>query len=130
MNPLELFLAQIALSLALSTAVLLRLQSLMRRIGVQVCEEGGMATEFWISYTQLMMIIAPLMLVSWLDGPRYAASVEQMRSALAAVLFGQFLGLALVGRAVWNAFVRKAKPAAPPVPAKNDAPSHAVPTAA
>lgn len=131
MNPLELFLAQIALSLALSTAVLLRLQSLMRRIGVQVCEEGGMATEFWISYTQLMMIIAPLMLVSWIDGPyRNAAGVEQVRSALATVLFGQFLGLALVGRAVWNAFVRKAQPAAPPAPAKATAPSQAVPSAA
>lgn len=117
MNALELFVAQIVLSLALSIAVLLRLQSLMRRIGDKVCEDGGMATEFWISYTQLMMLIAPLMLVAWLNGPgTYAAPVEQLRSSLANVLFGQFLGLALVGRAVWNAFVRKSKPAAPVAP--------------
>jgi hypothetical protein len=129
-NALELFLAQITLSLVLSIAILLRLQSLMRRIGIQVCEEGGMATEFWISYTQLMMIIAPLMLVSWFDGPRNIAGVEQVRSALATVLFGQFLGLALVGRAVWNAFVRKAKPAAPPAPANAAAPLQPLPAAA
>jgi hypothetical protein len=130
-NAIELFVAQVVLSLALSIAALLRLQSIMRRIGNVVCEEGGTATEFWISYTQLMMMIAPLMLVSWVSGPSaYASPVEQVRGALATVLFGQFLGLVLVGRAVWNSFVRKAKPAAPVKPAVVASPAISHPLAA
>ncbi len=46
MDAIELFAAQLLLSLLLSIAVLLRLQSLLRRIGGQVCERGGVATEF------------------------------------------------------------------------------------
>jgi small-conductance mechanosensitive channel len=112
MESLEMFLAQAVLSILLSAAILLRLQSLMRRIGNDVCEEGGRATEFWISYTQLMMVIAPLLFVTWVTGPALGAPlVTQLKSALATVLFGQFVGLVLVGRAVWNAFVRKSKAA-------------------
>ncbi len=72
-----------------------------------------------------MMIIAPLTLVAWFSSPNYyAPPAEQMRSALATVLSGQFLGLALVGRAVWKSFVRaqeSAKPANPPVMAAGQA---------
>ena len=122
MSPIHMFLAEIAISLAVSVVILVRLQRLLRRIGDETCERGSGATEFWIAYTQLMMLIAPLLVVAWLSRAGHdAALVEQLKSSLGVVLSGQFLGLALVGRAVWKSIVRSATPprrhpARPPVP--------------
>jgi len=54
-----------------------------------------------------MVFIAPVLLVSWLSraGQIYIP-VEQLKSSLSIVLIGHFVGLALVGRAVWNTIVR------------------------
>jgi hypothetical protein len=106
MNGVTVFLAEIGLSLAVSAVILLRLQALMRRIGREACERGGGAADFWVSYTQLMMLIAPLLLISYLSrAGEIGSTVAQMKSSLSIVLIGQFLGLALVGRAVWNSMV-------------------------
>ena len=51
--------------LAMSALIVVRLQRLLRRIGAEVCERGGASTEFWIAYTQLMMFVAPLLLVAY-----------------------------------------------------------------
>src|SRR4029077_10195730 len=101
--------------------ILARLQRLLRRIGDEVCEQGGGATEFWVAFTQLMMVIAPLLLIAiFSHAGRTLSPVEQMQSSLAVVLSGQVAGLVLVGRAVWKSFVRPAPApsvAAPVIPA-------------
>ena len=77
------------------------------------------ATGFWLAYTQLMMFIAPVLMVAWFSrAGQNAAVVEQLKSSLGVVLAGQFIGLALVGRAVWKSIVRPApvpRPAVAPV---------------
>ena len=118
MNANHVFFAEVLVCLAFSVFILLRLQRLLRRIGLEACEQGGGATEFWIAYTQLMMIVAPMLLVAWFSraGAHFLV-VEQLKSSLFIVLLGQFIGLALVGRAVWKTIVRPpvaAKPAAIP----------------
>jgi hypothetical protein len=116
MNSVYVFVAEMSLSLALSVFVLARLQTLLRRVGNEVCERGGFATEFWLAYLQLMLVIAPALLVAWFSraGQHYV-EVEQLKSSVFVVLIGQFVGLALVGRAVWKSIVRPEpeKPAAP-----------------
>lgn len=112
MDAIHVFFAEIAASLVVSGFILLRLQKLLRRIGNESCEQGGGSTEFWVAYTQIMMVIAPLLLVALLSkAGQNAALVEQLKSSLGVVLSGQFLGLALVGRAVWKSIVRPAAPA-------------------
>ena len=118
MNAVNVFAAEVLVTVIVSAAILVRLQALLRRLGHEACEEGGGTTEFWLAYTQLMMIVAPVLLVAWFSraGAHYTV-VEQLKSSVGLVLFGQFIGLVLVGRAVWNAIVRPAKPAAKsPVP--------------
>ena len=115
MNAIHVFSAEVIASLLVSAFILLRLQKLLRRIGNESCEHGGGSTEFWVAYTQLMMLIAPLLMVAWLSRAGWSASlVEQLKSSLGVVLTGQVIGLALVGRAVWKSIVR---PVAPTVPA-------------
>jgi len=117
MEYITVFVLEVLFCLAVSSIVLLRLQRLLRRIGNEVCERGGGATEFWVAYTQLMMVVAPLLLVSWQSRAGYhPVPVEQLKSSLTLVLTGQFIGLVLVGRAVWKTIVRET-PAAPAAPA-------------
>jgi hypothetical protein len=122
MDAVTVFFAEVAACVAISAFILVRLQRLLRRIGAEVCEQGGGATEFWLAYTQLMMLIAPVLLVSWFSSAgQYSSLVSQLKSSFGVVLSGQFIGLALVGRAVWRSIVRPApKPAIPmratPVP--------------
>jgi hypothetical protein len=119
---MEVFAGELALSIAVSFIIIAKLQRLMRRLGTEVCENGGGSTDFWISYTQLMVFIAPLLLISWLSRAGYSLPlVEQMKSSLSVVLVGHFVGLALVGRAVWKTLVRNAPPAplALPEPGKS-----------
>jgi hypothetical protein len=113
MDAVVVFVAEIVLSIAVSAVIIARLQHLMRRIGAEACEAGGGSTEFWVAYTQLMVFIAPLLLISWLSrAGSISVPVEQMKSSLFVVLVGHFFGLALVGRAVWKTLVRNSTPAA------------------
>ena len=123
MDSVNVFLCQIAASIAVSLLILSRLQKLLRRLGNEVCEQGGGSTEFWVAYTQLMMVIAPLLLIALFShAGRTLSPVEQMQSSLAVVLSGQVAGLVLVGRAVWKSIVR-------PTPTLN-APVNVMPTPA
>ena len=107
MNGAGVFVIEILASLAISTAIVLKLQSVLRRIGAETCNRPG-STEFWIAYTQLMMVIAPLVLLAFFSraGSMPALSAAaQLQSSVLIVLAGQFIGLALVGRAVWKVMV-------------------------
>jgi hypothetical protein len=116
MDAVTIFCAEILACMTISALILLRLQRLLRKLGSEVCEQGGGATEFWLAYTQLMMVIAPVLMVAWLSrAGMNAVLVEQLKSSLAVVLSGQFLGLALVGRAVWKSIVPSAPAARAPV---------------
>ena len=121
MNGVTVFFLEVAASIAISLLILVRLQHLLRGIGNQVCEQNGRATEFWIAYTQLMMLVAPVLLISWFSqAGTYPTLVTQLKASFGIVLTGQFIGLALVGRAVWKSIVRPTPPASPaprqPVP--------------
>jgi hypothetical protein len=109
MNAVTVFFVEVLVCAAISAIILIRLQRLLRRIGAEVCESGGGSTEFWVAYTQLMMFVAPMLLVAWQShaGNHYLV-VEQLKSSLSLVLTGQFIGLVLVGRAVWKTIVREA----------------------
>ena len=113
MNGILVFLAEVAASVAISMLVLVRLQHLLRRLGNEACAQGGGATEFWVAYTQIMMLVAPVLLIAYFSqAGAYGTSVAQMKASFGVVLTGQFIGLALVGRAVWKLIVRPASEAA------------------
>src|SRR6187401_9702 len=109
MNGVTVFFLEVAASIAISLLVLVRLQHLLRRLGEEACDQGGDSTEFWVAYTQIMMLVAPVLLIAYFSqAGAYGTSVAQMKASFAVVLTGQFIGLALVGRAVWKLIVRPA----------------------
>ena len=116
MDAITVFVAEVLFCLALSALILLRLHRLLRGVGAEVCERGGAATEFWLAYTQLMLVISPALLVAWFSrAGQHVIAVEQLKSSLSLVLIGQFIGLALVGRSVWKSIARP-EPATPVTP--------------
>ena len=114
-NAVAIFGAEVLGTLLISGFIVLRLQELLRRIGAEACPLGAGSTEFWVTYTQLMMFIAPLILVAFIsraDSAAATTAVAQLKSSLLVVLIGQFVGLILVGRAVWKTVVAPANRAA------------------
>lgn len=108
MNGMNVFFAEVAASILISLFILVRLQHLLRRIGDQ-CEQGAGSTEFWVAYTQIMMLVAPVLLIAYFShAGAYGTPVAQIKASFGVVLTGQFIGLALVGRAVWKLIVRPA----------------------
>ena len=80
MHGTVIFAVEVLGSLALSALVLARLQARLQRVGPEVCGRPGGA-EFWITYTQLMMFIAPLMLVLMNSNGLYSAAGTIFRAA-------------------------------------------------
>src|SRR5712691_8630819 len=119
MTEIAIFGAEVLISMLVSAFLVHRLQGLLRRIGSEVCPRGAGSTEFWVTYTQLMMFIAPLILIAFISRagstPELSA-VAQLKSSLLIVLSGQFAGLILVGRAVWKSVVALARDAAAAAP--------------
>jgi hypothetical protein len=119
MNEVAIFGAEVLASVLVSAFIVIRLQGLLRRIGAEICPRGAGNTEFWVTYTQLMMFIAPLILVAFISRAESApemSAVAQLKSSLLIVLIGQFAGLVLVGRAVWKSIIAPATVAAAATP--------------
>jgi hypothetical protein len=115
MSGIALFAAEVLATVMLSWFIMSRLQGMLRQIGSQLCERGAGSAEFWVIYTQLMMFIAPLILVAVVSQAGAELSpVAHLRLSLLVVLSGQFLGLVLVGRTVWVSLTAPARAAAAP----------------
>lgn len=68
----------------------------------QICQRPG-STEFWLRYTQLMLLMAPLVIAITFSPEADQYTVTSLRRILLAVLIGHFTGFALVGRSLFKA---------------------------
>lgn len=97
MNPLVLMLTEITLSIAISVGVLYALSRPLVNLLARLCPDKDGA-EFWLRYTNVMLIIAPLLLVLVVDlFSSFSDPLDTMRLALIAVLCGLLLGLFIIG---------------------------------
>jgi len=97
MNTYLLLLLELLISVAASLLVLRILANpLIRTLG-RICPDEESAG-FWLSYTQVMLVIAPLILVLLMDlFSRYGTPQDSLRLALLATLSGLLAGLHLIG---------------------------------
>ena len=97
MNAYFLLFAKSIISLALSLAVLYVLSRPLVKVLARICPDEESAV-FWLSYTKLMLVIAPLLLVMVVDlFTRYSDPLDGIRFALLAALSGMLIGLHSVG---------------------------------
>lgn len=98
MNAAYLLFAESLISIAVSILVLYVLAGPLVKILGQICQDEQAAI-FWLSYTKVMLTIAPLVLVLLVDMlSRFSNPMDNLRLALIAALGGMLIGLHSVGK--------------------------------
>lgn len=110
MNAYTLLLAECVTSIFLSLTVLHVLSAPLLNVLRRVCPDEQAAT-FWMSYTQVMLLITPLLLVLAVDMLTFFVDpLDTWRFALMLSLGGIVLSLYLVGERLGR-FIATAQPA-------------------
>lgn len=105
MNPLVQLLVASLISVFSSLAALRLLSQPLARVLARICPDHD-AAAFWLSYTQVMLTIAPLLATLAVDGFATAEHpLAAIRLTLMAALVGLLVGLFAVGRRLGQ-FVR------------------------
>lgn len=98
MNAYFLLFAEILLSLAVSLAVLYALSGPLVDVLGRICPDRQAAV-FWLSYTKVMLVIAPLLLVLAVElFTHFSDPLDSLRLALIAALGGLLAGLHSIGK--------------------------------
>jgi len=101
MNEEVVFLSEVGLAAVISLAVIAYLRGILRSMLLELCDQQPQRAEFWVRLLDLMMLIAPVILVM-LFGTNQGGAFVTLRQTLLLVLIGQFISLAVVGRAIWG----------------------------
>ena len=104
MNTLTLFLIEVLLCFGISVAVIWLIKPLLRDVLVETCGTSTRA-EFWVMFTQLMLIISPLLIVIFFAPTENQQTVnlaEAMQDTLFRSLLGVFVALATIGQVMWK----------------------------
>ena len=105
MNAYSTLLAEAFLSIAMSFAVLHVLTPPLAKILRRICPDEDSAA-FWVSYTKIMLMISPLLMVLTIDMlARSSTPMNSLRLAAIAALGGMLIGLHSVGKRLGK-FVR------------------------
>ena len=97
MNAYALFLAETLVSLSVSLAVLRVLSGPLVNVLGRICPDQEGAA-FWLSFTNLMLMIVPLLLVLAVDLLSHVSDpLDSVRLALIAALTGLLAGLHTIG---------------------------------
>ena len=108
MNAYSLLIAKVILSLTVSFAVLHVLSPPLAKVLSRICPDEESAV-FWSSYTKLMLMIAPLLLVITVDLlTLFSDPMKSLRLGIIAALGGLLIGLHSVGKRLGK-FVRTPK---------------------
>ena len=107
MNDLIIFLIQLFIALSMSVFIVYLLKPYLKEVLRDTCGTQHSA-EFWVRFTQLMMIIAPLVIViffSVVDSYQlqFAQPAYILKQTILQTLIGEFVGLILVGRIIFRA---------------------------
>ena len=101
MDTINLFIAEIIISLTLSATTLLVLSNPLINVLTDLCPTKKQA-EFWLAYTRMMLSISPLLLVLIVDG--FVSSddiLAHVRVSLMAALGGLVIGMIIVGKRIF-----------------------------
>ncbi len=115
MTELIIFAIQLFITLTMSIFIVFLLTPYLKQVLLDTCGTNHSAN-FWVRFTQLMMIIAPLVIVIFfsvadsnqlqLANPAYI-----LKQTILQTLIGDFIGLILVGKIIYRAINTTMEPA-------------------
>lgn len=104
MNTLVLFIVEVLLCFGISVAVISLLKPLLREVLIETCGTSKRA-EFWLMFTQLMLVISPMLIVVFF-APTDTFSAfnlaEVLKDTLFRSLLGDFIALTMIGQVIWK----------------------------
>jgi len=110
MNAYFLLFAESLMSIAVSLAVLYVLSRPLVDVLDRICPDEQAAV-FWLSYTKMMLMIAPLLLVLTVDMfTHFSNPLDTLRLALMAALGGLLIGLHSIGKRLGKFVVTPRQP--------------------
>ena len=80
------------------------LKPLLRQVLIETCGTNTRA-EFWVMFTQLMLIISPLLIVIYFAPTTDSVPInvaEAIQDTLFRSLLGDFIALAMIGQVIWR----------------------------
>jgi hypothetical protein len=86
----------VVVSLTFSTIVAVVITEPLRAILRQLCVQGH-ASAFWVSFTNVMLYITPLLFAVQFANVHNPSVVETLQTAMSSALFGGFAALLVVG---------------------------------
>ena len=86
----------VLVSLGFSTIVVVVITEPLRTILRQLCLDGD-ASAFWVSFTNVMLFMTPLLFSLMTANVWYPVLVNTLKTALTSSLFGGFAALLVVG---------------------------------
>ena len=104
MNDYVIFSIGLLTCLAISGVVVLVLNPLLVEILRDTCETKTRSL-FWVRFSEIMLIISPLMLVIFFTHtgePNAPGTLIIFKDTLFRSLLGEFIGLALMGQVIWR----------------------------
>ncbi len=117
MSTLTLFIIEVLLCFGISVSVIYLLTPLLRSVLVETCGTHARAG-FWVMFTQLMLIISPLLIVIYFaptqDGIQ-PNTAEAIKDTLFRSLLGVFLALTMIGQVIWKSIQRETQSPATPI---------------
>jgi len=99
-----LFLSEIGLSLSFSLFLIYWFTPLLKDVLIETCGKQNRA-DFWVRYTQFMLVISPLMIVVFFSKAPEALSsdvVLLVQDTLFRILMGIFIALLVIGNVIWR----------------------------
>ena len=102
MQAYTIFLIEMMASTAISLFIIILIRPLLREVLVETCGTQNRA-DFWIMFTQLMLIISPLLIVIFfthIDDYPDITAVIVFKDTLFRSLLGVFIGLLIVGQVI------------------------------
>lgn len=110
MNAYALLATELLISITISLAVLHTMSRPLKNVLTRICPDEQ-AAFFWLSYTRIMMLLAPLLLVLSVDlFTHFVNPMDTLRLASIAALGGLLVGLHAVGKQI-GLFIRAPKEA-------------------
>ncbi len=104
MDTLLLFVFEVMLSLGISFALIWLLRPLLLDVLTETCGTEKRAG-FWVMFTQLMLVISPLLIVVYFVPTATAIHLNlahELQQALFRTLLGDFIALSIIGKVIWK----------------------------
>lgn len=108
MENLAIFGMEVVLCSSMSFALVRLLKSQLRNILEEICGSATRA-EFWVMFTQLMLFISPLLIVTFFTKTADRVNpnpVAFLQETLFRSLLGDFIALSMIGYVIWTAIPR------------------------